>query len=94
MCAAPGIVTRRAWGIPSAALAHVFEPYYRATTRRDGYGLGLATVRRLVEAHDGHVRVESAAGTGTTFVVDLPRAQALPGGGPRTAAASTGASRS
>lgn len=37
-----------------------------------GLGLGLYVSRRIVEAHGGAIRVESRAGEGATFVVDLP----------------------
>lgn len=67
-------VRDRGRGIAPEALAHVFEPFYRATREPGGLGIGLATVRRLVEAHGGQVRVASSPGHGTTFVVLLPRA--------------------
>jgi signal transduction histidine kinase len=60
-------------GIPRDALPHVFEPFFRASTQAEGYGLGLPTVKRLVDAHGGSVRLESAPGTGTTVTVELPR---------------------
>jgi len=49
----------------------VFEPFF--TTRASGAGLGLAVVRRIVEAHDGFVTAESDEGRGTVFTVLLPR---------------------
>jgi signal transduction histidine kinase len=60
-------------GIPSEKMAHVFEPFNRAdATHRDGYGLGLAVVRGVAEAHGGTVAVSSAVGQGTTVTVQLP----------------------
>jgi signal transduction histidine kinase/CheY-like chemotaxis protein len=64
-------------GIDPAFLPYVFDPFRQAdsqsTRRVGGIGLGLSIARRLVEAHDGSIRVESAGpGTGTTFVVTLP----------------------
>jgi signal transduction histidine kinase len=64
-------------GIPRDAEAHVFEPFWRVSgTRQPGVGLGLATVRRIVEAYGGHVGVRSSSGHGSVFWVELPRAQA------------------
>lgn len=60
-------------GIPPEALARVFEPFYRASGQAEGYGLGLPTVKRLVDAHGGVVRVASEPGGGTTVTVELPR---------------------
>jgi signal transduction histidine kinase len=63
-------------GIPSEALARIFEPYQQAHRGRGGSGLGLAVVKGLVDAHDGTVDVESAPGRGSTFRVRLPAAPA------------------
>lgn len=60
-------------GIPADQLPLVFERYRQARTDRAGTGLGLAIVRGLVEAHGGHVSVESAEGKGSRFTVALPR---------------------
>ena len=48
----------------------VTEP--NGTPLRKGTGLGLAFCRLAVEAHGGHIRVESAPGRGSEFVFDLP----------------------
>ena len=62
-------------GIDPAVLPRVFEPYTRAAQSGvPGLGLGLATVRRLVEAHGGLVGVESQLGAGSRFFVELPKA--------------------
>jgi signal transduction histidine kinase len=51
-----------------------FEPYVRGeSTSQPGLGLGLSTVRRFVEAHDGRVGVRRASGRGSIFWFDLPR---------------------
>jgi signal transduction histidine kinase len=54
--------------------ATLFDSYRRASTgaRTRGWGLGLALVKGVAEAHDGSVEVTSAAGTGTTFTLLLP----------------------
>jgi len=61
-------------GIPGALRDLVFRPGF--TTKRRGWGLGLALARRIVEEyHGGTIRLaESRAGKGTTFVVRLPAA--------------------
>jgi signal transduction histidine kinase len=59
-------------GIPADALPRVFEPFVRAPSSRPGTGLGLATVKRLVEAHDGAVRISSEPGRGTVVEMELP----------------------
>ncbi|MCK9229090.1 MAG: HAMP domain-containing histidine kinase [Syntrophales bacterium] len=57
-------------GIDAESLPHVFERFY--TTGQGRLGLGLAIVKELVEAHDGHITVESEVGRGTTFTLSLP----------------------
>ncbi len=60
-------------GIPHAALDRVFEPFFRVQgTRAHGVGIGLATVRRIVEAHQGKVSIQSTEGVGTLVRVELP----------------------
>jgi signal transduction histidine kinase len=61
-------------GIAEEKLARIFEPFFRGHRGRDGLGLGLATVKKLVEGHGGAVGVESAVGRGSTFWFELPRA--------------------
>jgi signal transduction histidine kinase len=65
-------------GIPADAVPHLFEPFFRGSKRPDSYGLGLATVKRLVDSHLGSITVQSEEGRGTTFVVTLPLATAPP----------------
>jgi len=69
-------------GIAPERQAHLFERFERAVSAQHygGLGLGLYVSRRIVEAHGGTIRVESRAGEGATFVVDLPRADVPPRG--------------
>ena len=64
-------------GIPADILPRIFERYYtrRREANKSGSGLGLAIVRGIVEAHGGHVWVESVVGLGSTFFVALPAAK-------------------
>jgi signal transduction histidine kinase len=57
-------------GMDEATLGRIFEPFF--TTRPDGNGLGLATVREIVEEHDGTVAVQSTPKVGTRFDIWLP----------------------
>ena len=57
-------------GIAASELPHVWDPFY--TRRSGGTGLGLATVERVIRAHDGEVWVHSTEGVGTTFGIWLP----------------------
>jgi signal transduction histidine kinase len=60
-------------GIPPDELPHVFDRFYRGKrSTAGGLGLGLYSVRLLVEAHHGTVRAEPGARGGTTFLVTLP----------------------
>ncbi|PID80064.1 hypothetical protein CSB20_08270 [bacterium DOLZORAL124_64_63] len=63
-------------GMSSEELAVLFEPYTRGNSQRTikGVGLGIVIVKKLVEAHGGHVTVASEAGQGTTFTFTLPLA--------------------
>ena len=57
-------------GIPEEIGDRIFDPYF--TTRKDGTGLGLTIVDRIVFDHKGSIRFESQSGAGTTFIIDLP----------------------
>jgi signal transduction histidine kinase len=63
-------------GIPSEAEQTIFEPFRRLhTTRQPGFGLGLATVKRIVEAYHGRLGVRSRLTKGSVFWFELPKAQ-------------------
>jgi signal transduction histidine kinase len=57
-------------GLTAEERERLFTPYY--TTKQHGTGLGLAIVQSVVADHDGRVWVDSAAGRGSTFHIELP----------------------
>ncbi len=57
-------------GIPREHLAKIFDPYF--TTKHQGSGLGLSMTYTTINAHDGHIAVESEMGKGTTFRIYMP----------------------
>jgi signal transduction histidine kinase len=59
-------------GMPPDVLAKAFEPLF--STKSFGTGLGLATVRQLVQQHGGTVRIDSEPGRGTRVEIALPYA--------------------
>ena len=73
-------------GIDAAELPHIFERFYRGSraneARGSGSGLGLAIVRSIVDMHGGSVEVQSRVGSGSRFVVTLPRDPRLVEGTP------------
>lgn len=80
--AGPGVMFRISDdgpGIPPHILGRIFDPY--VSSKSLGRGLGLATVRTIVEAHGGGIRVRSRIDAGTTFEIFLP-ASTLPEAAP------------
>lgn len=66
-------------GIKKEDLPHIFDRFYRADRSRTkqragGYGLGLSIAKRIVNLHNGNIRVESEIGKGSTFIITLPKA--------------------
>ena len=60
-------------GMDDAARARLFDVFF--STKVGGSGLGLPTVRKIVEAHQGRIACQSEPGRGTRFVISLPPAQ-------------------
>lgn len=56
--------------IPAEFVDKVFEPYF--TTKRSGTGLGLATVKKVVEEHQGQISIASEPDKGTTVTILMP----------------------
>jgi hypothetical protein len=59
-------------GMPADVLKHAFDPFYTTKSKGEGSGLGLATVYGAVTQAEGHVRIQSEPGRGTTFIILLP----------------------
>jgi signal transduction histidine kinase len=59
-------------GIAPGLREKIFEPYVRGESKVPGFGLGLATVRKLAETHGGRAQVESTPGQGSTFFFTIP----------------------
>jgi signal transduction histidine kinase len=61
------IVADNGPGIPAESQAELFNK--RFTTKERGHGIGLITVRKTIEQHQGTIEVESTPGAGTKFVI-------------------------
>ena len=59
-------------GIPPEHLEHLFQPEFTTKQTRGGMGLGLFIARKVVEAHQGALSVDSKVGYGTTMLITLP----------------------
>lgn len=73
-------VSDQGTGIAAEELDRIFEPFRRSAATKDtipGVGLGLASTKAIVEAHEGRIVVESKIGTGSTFRIFLPLARGL-----------------
>jgi two-component system NtrC family sensor kinase len=72
-------VTDTGCGIEPANLKKIFEPFFTTKTDKKspsestGSGLGLAFCKKIIEAHDGCISVESAPAQGTAFTISLPK---------------------
>jgi len=57
-------------GISETDLQKIFDPFF--TTKEEGTGLGLSTVQKIIEGHNGSINIESKEGYGTTVKITLP----------------------
>ena len=62
-------------GIPGEILEKIFDPFFTTKDEGEGTGLGLSTVKEIVEKHRGEIVVTSVVGEGTTFSIHLPLTQ-------------------
>lgn len=63
-------ITDEGRGIDETTVDRIFEPFF--STKKRGTGLGLAIVKQIVELHEGKISLDSPAGKGTRFIIDLP----------------------
>jgi signal transduction histidine kinase len=63
-------------GMSPEVLGRVFKPFF--STKPGGNGLGLATTRKIVQAHHGTIDVQSEVGRGTKFTIHLPASSRVP----------------
>lgn len=70
------VVEDNGHGIAPEHVPHIFEPFFSTKGAGYGTGLGLAVVRKIVEAHRGRIDVRTRLGHGTRFEIALPAAQA------------------
>jgi PAS domain S-box-containing protein len=65
-------------GMPPEVAARIWEPFFTTKSEGKGTGLGLPTVRGIVETHGGFITLETEVGRGTRFHIHLPAAESTP----------------
>ena len=58
-------------GIDKEYLSKVFQPYF--STKKDGHGLGMMIVQRIMRDHGGQIGIDSLSGTGTVVTLQFPQ---------------------
>ena len=66
------IVTDNGNGIPQKVLDKIFQPFFTTKPTGQGTGLGLSLSYDIVKAHGGELKVETAEGEGSKFIISLP----------------------
>jgi len=66
-------ITDNGAGISGETLSKVFEPFFTTKEVGKGAGLGLSSAYGIIRDHGGDIRVQSRAGEGATFIVELPK---------------------
>ena len=73
------IISDNGIGISQSDKIHIFERFYKSDKSRsknkDGNGLGLSLVKKIIELHNGSINMESELGKGTTFIIKLPNSK-------------------
>jgi signal transduction histidine kinase len=59
-------------GIQPAQLSKIFDPYFTTKQNKSGTGLGLYITKKVIEDHNGSIKVDSTPDAGTTFTIRLP----------------------
>ncbi|MBU0676399.1 MAG: HAMP domain-containing histidine kinase [Proteobacteria bacterium] len=54
-------------------LPYIFDAFHQSKSSSQGHGLGLASVKAIIQAHGGRVAVKSNSGQGTTFIIRIPK---------------------
>ncbi|HYY13120.1 MAG TPA: hybrid sensor histidine kinase/response regulator [Chthoniobacterales bacterium] len=62
-------------GIAPTEINKIFDPYFTTKQSKHGTGLGLYIAKKVIEDHNGSIKVDSTPGKGTTFTIRLPLAQ-------------------